>query len=253
MARRPAAVLLVLLSLLAGCSSDKGGDTDSTATSSTGPVEKPVVFAASSLTETFRDLDIEAEYSFDSSSRLATQVIEGAPADVLATADRPTIQRVVDAGLAQGEPVVFAHNVLSVAVRKADPTRPREPPDLHRPGLRWVLAAPEVPIGRYAVEALAAAGLQVQPVSLEPNVKAVANKIALGEADTGVVYVTDIFADDRLAEVQLFPKKETECWIVALKSGGEAGRRFVDYVLGEDGRERLFRRAFEIPGTEVPR
>ena len=210
-----------------------------------------MVFAASSLTETFRDLDIEAEYSFDASSRLVTQMVEGAPADVIATADRETIQRVVDAGLADGEPVVFARNVLVVALTKADPNRPRDPPDLHRPGLRWVLAAPEVPAGRYATKALAEAGLNVQPISLEPTVKAVATKVATGEADAGVVYVTDIFADDRLASISL--RYETECWIVALKSGGAAGRRFVEYVLGEKGRETLFRHALEIPGTEVPR
>jgi molybdate transport system substrate-binding protein len=251
MARRTVAIaLLLLVALVAACNNGDDGDADSTTTT---PSEKPVVFAASSLTETFRDLDIGAEYTFDSSSRLALQVVDGAPADVIATADRQTIQRVVDAGLAEGEPVLFARNVLSVAVRTADPTRPREPPDLQRPGLRWVLAAPEVPVGRYAVEALAAAGLQVQPVSLESNVKAVAAKVALGEADAGVVYVTDILADRRLSEVQLVPKKETECWIVALKSGGAPARRFVEYVLGEQGRETLFRHALETPGTEIAR
>ena len=244
---RRTVVALLLLGLLAGCRGDNGKP------ETAAPAEKPMVFAASSLTEAFGNLDTPAEYSFDSSSRLATQIVEGASADVLATADRATIQRVVDAGLADGAPVVFAHNIMVAVVRVTDPTRPREPPELHRPGLRWVLAAPEVPAGRYAAEALAKTGLQVQPVSLEPNVKAVVAKVAMGEADVGVAYITDVAADRRVAATGLGVTLETECWIVALKSGGTPARRFVQYVLGEKGRETLFRHAFEIPGTEVPR
>lgn len=251
MARRPAVVLLVL-GLLAGCTGGGGGDSRPGAEDSKPPGgKKPLVFAASSFTETFRDFNIEADYSFDASSRLAAQIVEGAPADVLATADKQTMQRVVDAGLAAGKPVLFARNLVVAAVRSSDPARPRDPPHLHRPGLRWVLASPEVPAGRYAVEALAAAGLHVEPVSLEPNVKAVVTKVAMGEADVGVVYLTDVFADRRVYSISL--GLETECWIVALKSGGEAARRFVQHVQSEAGREVLFRHSFEIPGIEFAR
>lgn len=228
--RRTLAVLVLLLS--AGCSSDTS--------------DGPHVFAASSLTEAFRALDIEADYSFGASSRLAAQVLEGAPADVLATADDPTMQRVVDAGLAAGPPVVFALNRLAIAVPRTDPAGIRGLADLARPGLRVVLAAPAVPAGRYAAEALAAAGVQVQPLSLEPNVKAVAGKVASGEADAGIVYVTDVRADRRLAAVPL--DVETRCWVVALRRGGRAAREFVDYMQNEEARRTLARHGFGLPG-----
>lgn len=224
--------LTLFLFLLVGCGGDSGGD-------------GPSVFAASSLTEAFEALDTDAAYSFGASSRLAAQVVEGAPADVLATADEQTMQRVVDAGLAAGPPVVFARNRLAMAVRRGNPSDIRAVADLARPGLRVVLAAPAVPAGRYAAEALDAAGVEVQPVSLEPNVKAVAGKVANGEADAGIVYATDVRADGRLTAVPL--DTGTECRLVALKRGGAAARRFVAHVQSEAGRRVLADHGFEVP------
>lgn len=202
-----------------------------------GRSDRLTVFAASSLTQAFRALDTGADFSFGSSSRLVAQVVEGAPVDVLATADEQTMQRVVDAGLVAGAPVVFAANRLVIAHRGAV----RVVGDLARPGLRVVLAAPAVPAGRYAAEALAAAGVTVRPVSLELDVKAVAAKVASGEADAGIVYATDADADG-LQSIDVGVKARYA--IAALR---DDGRRFVDLVRSEKGRRVLADHGFGLP------
>ncbi|HEX2039211.1 MAG TPA: substrate-binding domain-containing protein [Acidimicrobiales bacterium] len=205
--------LLALLLVLPGCADDS---------------PRPTVFAASSLTEAFRALDVDADFSFGSSSRLARQVAEGAPADVLATADEASMR---SAG--RGRPVPFATNRLVVAHRGAV----REPADL--PRLRVVLAAPSVPAGRYAAQALAAAGVVVQPLSLEPDVRAVAAKVRSGEADAGVVYATDA---EGLQTVELGVEAR---YVVAALT--DRGRPFVALLLGARGRRVLTEHGFGLP------
>jgi molybdate transport system substrate-binding protein len=164
------------------------------------------VFAASSLTEAFGALGhmfesahpgVDVRFDFAASSALARQIAEGAPADVFVSADEPNMAKVVDGGDVDGSPVVIARNRLSIAVEKGNPKRITSLRDLARPGTVVVLCAPEVPCGHYAAAALAKAGVKVTPASLEENVKAVVTKIALGEADAGIVYVTDVEASSK--------------------------------------------------------
>jgi molybdate transport system substrate-binding protein len=207
--------LLALVVLLGACSDAGSGG-------------RITVFAASSLTEAFRALDVDADYSFGSSSRLARQVAEGAPADVLATADEESMGAAGDV-----RPVPFAVNRLVIAHRGAV----REPADLAR--LRVVLAAPSVPAGRYAEQALDRLGITVQPLSLEPDVKAVAAKVRSGEADAGIAYATDardLHAVDLHVPVRYY--------VAALDDGGRA---FVDLLLSERGRRVLAEHGFGLP------
>lgn len=206
------ALLLAASSVLAGCS---GG---SQARASEAPGGRSVrggggatpgeitVFAAASLTESFRDLAA----AFDSvgggarvllnlagSQELAAQILAGAPADVYASANAAQMDRVADAELLSGPPEVFAENRLAIVTEPGNPKGIHGLADLARPGLEVVLAAPDVPVGRYAREALAEAGVDVHPVSLETDVKQVLAKVVLGEADAGIVYRTDVLEAGR--------------------------------------------------------
>ncbi|MCW2779435.1 MAG: transporter substrate-binding protein [Frankiales bacterium] len=196
--------VVVALLLVAAC----GGSPTATRTATTAaagpsssadPAAGPVtVFAASSLTEVFTALGALYErqhpgahvtFSFAGSQSLVAQVQQGAPADVLATADAKSAAS-VQAELAAA-PVVLARNHLAIVTEKGDPLRLRTLADLARAGVKVVLAGPTVPAGKAARAALAAAGVTVHPVSEEPDVKAVVQKVRLGEADAGVVYATD--------------------------------------------------------------
>ena len=160
------------------------------------------VFAASSLTEAFTTLGeafedahpgVTVEFNFGSSSSLALQINEGAPADVFVSADEANMEKVLDAGEAT-DATVIARNRLAIVVEESNPKGIRSLADLARPGTVVVLCAPEVPCGAYAAAALDKAGVTVEPASLEENVKAVVTRVTLGEADAGVVYATDVKA-----------------------------------------------------------
>jgi molybdate transport system substrate-binding protein len=218
--------------------------------------ERLVVFAASSLTDPFAVLEagfeaahpgVDVVVSYEGSSALAAQVLQGAPADVFASADQANMQRV--AGEAAGTPTVFAQNRLTIAVAPGNPRRVTGLDDLARPDLVVVLAAPEVPAGRYAGQLLEAAGVTVAAASYEQNVRAVAAKVALGEADAGIVYATDVAAQpDRLDAVTIPIESNAvaEYPIVALTSSPLAAD-FVDYVHGPDGRAALTAAGFQVP------
>jgi molybdate transport system substrate-binding protein len=172
------------------------------------------VLAAASLTEAFAAIgqlferehsSVRVVFDFAGSSALVRQLHEGAPAGVLATADEPTMQQAVAAGDATA-PHLFAHNRLEIVVPRGNPKEVAGLADFGR--LRVVaLAAPSVPAGRYAAEAFARAGLAVPAASQEPDVKAVLTKVELGEADAGVVYVSDaLAARDRVTRVTIPPE-----------------------------------------------
>lgn len=161
------------------------------------------VFAASSLTRAFTRIaaSFEAAHpgtmvrlTFAGSSTLAAQIQQGATGDVFASADQPTMQKLVDAGLVAGSPSIFAGNRLQIVVAVGNPKHISGIADLGRAGLVVLLCAPAVPCGRYANQALHAAHVTVRPASQEADVKAVVGKVALGEADAGIVYVTDVKA-----------------------------------------------------------
>jgi len=211
------------------------------------------VFAASSLTDAFtragdqlrqRHPGTDYVFNFGSSSTLATQIINGAPADAFASADEANMQKVVDAKLNEGAPAFFVGNRLQIAVAAGNPKQISGLADLARPGLVVVLAGPTVPAGRYALEALQKAGVTVKPASQEFDVRAVLNKVALGEADAGIVYVTDVkSAADRVAAVDIPEQHQViasyPITVVKESRNTRLARTFVDYLLSDEG-QRLF-------------
>lgn len=217
------------------------------------PAGSITVFAASSLTDAFKmvgDLlkrenpGTDYRFNFGSSSTLATQIASGAPGDVFASADDINMRKVVDAGLTDGSPSFFIGNRLQIAVGTGNPKQITRLADLARPGLAVVLAAPTVPAGRYAVEALQKAGVAVKPASQEVDVRAVLNKVALGEADAGIVYVTDVrSAGARVSGVAIPEQQQVVArYPIAVVKGTKNPRlasAFVDYLLSDEGQGLL--------------
>lgn len=182
----------VLATVLAACSDDGSGDGGS------GGDSTLTVFAASSLTDVFGELEkafevdhdgVDVVLSLDSSSTLATQITEGSPADVLATADEASMQIIVDAGDNGSDPETFASNTMTIVTPPDNPARIGTIDDL--PGTDYVLCDPAAPCGAVAEEILGRAGITLEPVSLEDKVTAVLSKVTLGEADAGMVYLSD--------------------------------------------------------------
>lgn len=186
-----AGTAVLLAAAIAGCGGSGGRDTIT-------------VFAASSLTDVFTEAaaafeeanpGLEVVLNLASSSRLAGQIVSGAPADVFASADEVQMGVVSQAGLAS-EPRVFATTSMVIATGAGNPLDIRGLADLADPGLVVLLASEEVPAGRYAAQVLAAAGTTIRPSSREATVRSVLAKVALGEADAGIVYASDLTAAD---------------------------------------------------------
>ena len=217
--------------------------------------DQVVVFAASSLTDVFDQVerrfeaahpDIDVIVNYGGSSSLAGQIEQGAPADVFAAADRDTMERV--RGEADGDPVLFARNRLAIAVELGNPLRISGLASLSDDRVVVVVADREVPAGAYAAEALRRAGVTVAPASYESSVRAVAAKVALGEADAGIVYRTDIRADDRLDEVVIPDAQNVIAdYPIVVVHETDAARAFVEFVLGDTGRLALSDAGFELP------
>jgi molybdate transport system substrate-binding protein len=219
------------------------------------------VSAAASLTGAFRQLarDFETAHpgvvsrtNFAGSPTLVRQIQEGAPVDVFASADEPTMQRLADAGELAGTPRVFGRNQLAIVVPKGNPEKVSGLADLTKPGLVLSLCGPTVPAGRYAREAFAKAGLTVPETSQELDVKAVVSRVVLGEADAGVVYVTDVRAAGDTAEGIAIPEASNVVArypIAVLKDARNraAADAFVAYVLSASGRTTLEKFGFLAP------
>lgn len=201
--------------------------------------------------------------STGSSAALATQIEQGAPADVFLSADSASPQRLVGTGLADGAPLTFATNRLAIIVPAGDPAGIQSPADLARPGVRIIAAGPAVPISTYAaqlVESLAgepgypagfSATYAANVVSREDDVKAVVAKVALGEGDAAIVYATDARATSGIATVELPDSANVlaryDGVIVKGTVNASAARAFLDWLVGPDGQAILHRSGFLPP------
>ena len=252
-----ALALTVVLGLGARCGDDepKGSAASSSSATSAAAAGKLTVLAAASLSESFKELGTAFEakhpgskitFSFDSSSALAAQANNAAPADLFASADQANMKKVTDAGNATG-PKVFAHNKLAIIVAKGNPKKVKSLADFTR--LSFVLCAPEVPCGKYGVESLSKAGVKAQPRSLETNVKGVVTKVTSGEADAGIGYVTDAKAAAASAEGIEIPDAHNviaDYPMAVLKQSANANLAyaFVDYILGPEAQAVLAKYGF---------
>jgi molybdate transport system substrate-binding protein len=230
-----------LLLGLVGCGGNGSGD----------PLD---VYAAASLAEAFPAIDADARFSFAGSDELATQIREGAPADVYAAASSKYPQALFEEGLVS-EPVTFATNRLVIVVPTANPAAIESVEDLLQPGTRLVVAAEGVPVGDYTRTVLETLGLSAaleNVVSNEDDVKGVAGKVALGEADAGFVYATDVAAlQDRVRTIELpddaQPPIEYQAVVVVASDDAGAARDFVEGLSSESGRRALEQAGFGLP------
>jgi molybdate transport system substrate-binding protein len=219
------------------------------------------VFAASSLTSAFTEIGeaFEAEhprvsvrFNFAASSELVSQIREGAPADVFASADIATMELLTDADDRVDDTTVFATNVAEIVVAAGNPRRVGGIADLARDDLIVVLCAPEVPCGRYSTRIFDNAGVETAPKSLEDNVKAVVTKVSIGEADAGIVYRTDVLAAGSTVEGVEIPAAVNVVARYPIVLLGDApnvdsARFFVEYLLSEAGRAILIDHGFGLP------
>ena len=199
---------VAFIATMAACSNDddtgEGGDASETSLT---------VLAASSLTESFDELaeQFESDHpgttvniSYGSSSTLATQVIDGAPADVIATASPGSMEPVTDEGLTEGDPVVFATNSAAVAAPADNPADLQTLDDLAGDDVKVAVCVGTAPCGAVAADLFAEANLDITPVTQEVDVKSVLSKITTDEVDAGVVYQTDVIASgDDVVEIEI--------------------------------------------------
>jgi molybdate transport system substrate-binding protein len=244
--RRAAIAALVVVAL---------GASGVSAASRAATADRPVVLAAASLTEVLPRIFPDASYSFGSSNSLAEQIRRGAPVDVYLSASPVYTRALHEEGLMR-KPVAFATNSLVVIVPRSNPAKIRTILDLaKRPKLRLVVAGPKVPIGLYTREVLKRLGLLrvlKKTVSLEPDVKGIVGKVALGQADAGFVYRTDVApVASRVRAIPIPANAQpTVVYELAIAAGPkdlEAAQDFVIAVLGPDGRRELRASLFGLP------
>jgi molybdate transport system substrate-binding protein len=225
------------------------------------PSGEITVFAAASLTESFDAMakqfqkkhpDVDVRFNYGASSNLATQINQGAPADVFASADADNLQKTIDAGTVTRPPVVFAKSRLEIAVEKGNPKKIKSLADLQKPGLVLVLCADQVPCGKYASQSLAMAGVTVSPASKEENAKATLSKVSIGEADASIVYVTDVRAakgttsgvkiPDEVNVIATYP-----IGVVKASQNATAAKAWVKFVKSKEGQAILRKFGFLPP------
>jgi molybdate transport system substrate-binding protein len=267
MSRLLAALLLTVVAGAAGCS---------TAAASPSPSAAPAelaVYAAASLTGPLESVKASYEsdhpgirltLALDSSAALRTQIEQGAPADLFLSADVTNPQKLVDAGLATGPVTKFAGNHLIVVVPKANPATIETPADLARPGVRIVAAGEKVPITVYTTQLIERLGAQPgypadfasayesNIVSREDNVKAIATKVELGEADAGIVYVTDALTSDKLTTIDVPPAAAVTATyggaVVSASTHEAEAAALLAWLAGPDGQAILADFGFVAPG-----
>jgi molybdate transport system substrate-binding protein len=243
------ALILALLLPLAGCGSgqDEGGEDKAELT----------VLAASSLTDVYQELgpgfeeenDADVTFSFGSSTDLAEQAADGAPGDVLATADETSMKVAEDAGVT-GEVTEFATNVMVIVTPAGNPAGIESLDDLD--GATWVRCADEVPCGRVAESVLEDNGITAEPASLEEDVRSTLDKVVSGEADAGLVYASDAVAaggDVETIEIPGAEKELTTYFITTLEQGthSDVAEKWVDLVTSDEGEAALKAAGFSLP------
>ncbi|MGH8775266.1 MAG: molybdate ABC transporter substrate-binding protein [Jiangellaceae bacterium] len=250
--------------LLASCGDDE--EPDGTAANDPSPTEATVsgtvtVLAAASLTESFEKLgerlaadypDLDVVFSFGPSSGLVEQVLAGAPADILATADTVTMDNAVDGGVVDGEPVIFARNTLALIVPAGDPGGVTGLADLAREDLRIAICEPQVPCGGASERLLAAAGVTAMPDTLSTDVKEAASLVSLGEADAALVYLTDAAAEGDAVETIDVPEatevvNDHPVAVMVDAPNPDGAAVVVDAVTGELGQSLLAEAGFLGP------
>jgi molybdate transport system substrate-binding protein len=253
------ACLLLAWVALAGCQPGKGQQAEQSG--------ELIVFAAASLTEAFDDMARQFELenpgltvvlNLAGSQQLAHQLSQGAPADVFASADQEQMAAAIAVGrVKKGSQQRFATNELALITPVDNPAGLRTLSDLARPGLKLILAAPEVPVGHYAglfLDATAAdpgfgpifrEQVLANVVSYEENVRAVLSKVRLGEADAGIVYRSDVRPglDQEISQITIPQQLNlSAAYVIAPLANSQQpdlARRFIDFVLSPQGQERL--------------
>lgn len=258
--------------ILAACSSVgvATGEPTTGAPTSGGPSSLTVLAAASlkgTLSEAAKGYKaktgVDVTVSTDSSAALATQIREGAPADVFLSADTKNPQALADAGLTTGAPTAFAGNTLTIIVPDDDPAGISTPFDIANEGVKYIAAGDDVPITKYATQLIDnlakqpgapadfTARVAANTVSREDNVKAVVAKIELGEGDAGIVYVTDAAASDKVRTIPVDDAVNVPATYagVVVKSSHDpvAAQAFLDWMLGPDGQAILKSYGFLAP------
>lgn len=252
MARRRLILALLALVLIVGCTEpDASGS----------PPASLLVSAAASLNDAFGQIEVAFErahpevdvvVNVGGSSGLREQILEGAPVDVFASANTPNMDQLVEAGAVAGEPVVFVHNRLQIAVPAGNPADVSSLEDFSAGDLLLGLCAEGVPCGDFARRALSNAGVTPAIDTNEPDVRALLTKIAAGELDAGITYVTDVVSANGAVEGIDIPAEYnvTAAYPIAVLAGGpnpDAATTFVAFVLSDQGQEILTDLGFTPP------
>lgn len=267
--------LVILAGLLVACGEASPPAVSVAAASPVSTRGELTVFAAASLTDAFNEIKTEFEkenpgvtvtYNFNGSSTLRTQLEQGAKADLFASADQVQMDHAAKAGLVDGSGTVFVRNRLVVVTPKSNPARVEKLQDLAKPGLKFVTAQKDVPVGAYTWQALDkmskeagfgsdfAAKVQANFVSQESNVKQVVTKVQLGEADAGIVYLSDLTPKVSV-EVNMLDIPDQYNVIanypISVLKGAPLpalAKKFQDYVLGSKAQAILKKNNF-VPVT----
>jgi molybdate transport system substrate-binding protein len=257
---RNSLIILVAALAVSGCADSSAGD--SPPLSSGGGLSGTLtVFAAASLTDVFTDLGdqleadnagLDVQFNFAGSSALATQLTQGAPADVFASANQAQMAVVTEAGLADADPSVFTSNVLEIAVPAGNPGGVTGLADFADADLTLAICAADVPCGAAAAAVFADAGITARPDTEEEDVKAALTKVQLGEVDAALVYATDVRAAGADVEGIEFPEAAEEvneypiCALAAAPNPA-AAQAFVDLVQSDTGQKALADAGFRAP------
>ncbi len=275
-------VLAILALVLAACSSSGSSPSASAAATAAAAASAPsgasaaalTVYGASSLKAALTKAKAAYEtanpgttitLSTDSSSALETQIEQGAPADVFLSADTTNPQKLVDKGLAAGDLVPFAGNKLTIVVPTANPAGITSPMDLAKPGVKVIAAGDTVPITKYATQLVGnlakVAGYPADFVakytgniaSKEDNVAALLSKVALGEGDAGIVYVTDAKGSDKVTTIDIPDAANVPAAydgvVVKASQNPVAAKAFLDWFAGPDGQAILKDLGFLPPAS----